>query len=81
MKKLLATAALLCGASAALSAQSYTIKTFAGMLPPTTTPTRPNAIFLALPDSVLVDPAGSLYATDTNSHKVWKIDADGRCRL
>jgi sugar lactone lactonase YvrE len=81
MKRLLIITALFCAATAVVSAQGYTIKTFAGELPPTTAPTRPNNIFLALPDSVLSDVGGNVYMTDTNSHKVWKIDAAGKVTL
>src|SRR5690349_21572193 len=73
MRRFLVTAGMLVGASVSLMAQTYTVKTLAGKLPPLKDPTQPNAIFLAVPDATVVDADGNLIIADTNSHKVWKI--------
>ena len=75
MRRFFALTVFVCAASATLLAQSYTIRIFAGVLPPTTAPTQPNAIFLSAPDAVLADANGNIYITDTNSHKLWQISA------
>src|SRR5690349_12149024 len=80
MKRLLAIAGMVVGASASLMAQNnvsvYTIKDLAGVLPPSTA-TSPNALPLQVPDAILADKAGNVYVTDTGGHKVWKIGTDG----
>jgi sugar lactone lactonase YvrE len=81
MKRLLGITLLVIGASCALEAQSYTIRIFAGVLPPTTTPTQTNALFLAAPDAVVVDAVGNVFIADTNSHKVWKISPSQKVTL
>jgi sugar lactone lactonase YvrE len=84
MKRLLAIAGIIVGASASLMAQNnvsvYTIKDLAGALPPTTA-TSPNSLPLQVPDAVYADKDGSVYVTDTGGHKVWKIGADGKVTI
>ena len=83
MKRLLAIAGMVVGASASLMAQNvsvYTIKDVAGTLTPATS-TAPNSLPLQVPDAVVADSLGNVYTTDTGGHKVWKIDATGKATV
>jgi DNA-binding beta-propeller fold protein YncE len=77
MKRLLGIAVLVFGTSAMLLGQTYTIKNFAGVLPPTGTTTQVNNLVMTAPDGVVVDSKGNMFVTDTNGHKLWKVDPTG----
>ena len=64
------------GPSALLMGQTYTVKTFAGVVPNLLTGIS-NQLFLNAPDATATDKAGNTYVTDTTGHRVWKIDPTG----
>src|ERR1051326_5717534 len=85
MKRLLGTAVLALGATAALMAQGnnvsvYTTKDIAGVLPPVSAAT-PNSLFIQVPEIVLADKNGNVFITDTGGHRVWKLDSPGKVTL
>ena len=85
MKRLLGTAVLALGATAALMAQGnnvsvYIAKDIAGVLPPVSAATT-NSLFIQIPEIILADKNGNVYITDTGGHRVWKVDSSGKVTL
>jgi len=86
MKRLLGIAVLVFGATSFLVGQTnnvsvYTIKNFAGVLPPAN-PKGPNQLFLPSsvndgPEAIVSDAKGNIYIASTLSAHVWKIDTSG----
>ena len=80
MRRLLATAVLLIGASAMLMGQTtYTVKTFAGIVSPTFSTV--NTLLLTNPSGVVEDTSGTFYFSDTANHRVYKADSTGAASI
>jgi sugar lactone lactonase YvrE len=75
-RRIFGTVICVFAASTLLTAQTYTVKTFAGVAPPKL-PSLANNLFLNAPDAVASDSKGNTFITDTTGHRVWKIDANG----